>query len=172
MKEKLEFFRIGKIVKTRGLKGDIKVYSHTDDIERFLELEYFYIGKDRDIKYKVERVNIIAPNMVTIKILGYDTIESVQEFIQKYMYVDRENSYKLEDDEMFIVDMIGLKAYTEEGMYLGKLIDVLQYTANDVYVIKSDEGKEYLIPATYEIVPEINIDENRMIIHPIKGLLE
>ena len=172
MADKLEYFKIGKIVTTKGLKGEVKVYSHTDEIERFLDLEYFYIGKDRETKYYIQKANIIADNMVTVKMKDYDTVESVQKFVSKFIYVDRENSYELDDDEMFIVDMIGMDVRTEDGKHIGKLADVLQYTANDVYVVKSDEGKEYLIPATYEIVPEINQEENYMIVNPIPGLLE
>lgn len=171
MENRLEYFKIGKIVTTRGLKGDIKIYSHTDDIERFLDLDYFYIGKDRENKYYIEKSSIIAKNMAVIKIKGYDTVESVQKFISKFMYVDRENSYELEDDEMFIVDMIGMEVRTCEGEIIGTLKDVLQYMANDVYVVKSEDGKEYLIPATYEIVPEINKEENYIIVNPIPGLL-
>ena len=172
MEKKLEYFKIGKIVTTRGLKGEIKVYSHTDEIERFLELEYFYIGKDRETKYYIQKASIIADNMAVIKIKDYDTVESVQKFISKFMFVDRENSYELYDDEMFIVDMIGMEVRTDEGEVIGKLADVLQYTANDVYVVKNHEGKEFLIPATYEIVPEINQEENYMVVKPIPGLLD
>ncbi len=172
MENRLEYFKIGKIVTTRGLKGEIKVYSHTDEIERFLDLEYFYIGKDRDTKYYIERASIIANNMAVIKIKGFDTVESVQKLISKFMFVDRENSYELDDDEMFIVDMIGMEVKTDSGEIIGELVDVLQYTANDVYVVKSKEGKEYLIPAIYEIVPEINQKENYIIVKPIVGLLD
>lgn len=172
MEKKLEYFKIGKIVTTRALKGELKVYSHTDEIERFLDLDYFFIGKDRENKYYIEKASVIASNMAVIKIKGYDTLEAVQKFISQYMFVDRDNSYELEDDEMFIVDMIGMEVRIESGQVIGKLVDVLQYTANDVYLVKSEEGKEYLIPATYEIVPEINIEENYMLVRPIAGLLD
>ena len=172
MDNRLEYFKIGKIVTTRGLKGELKVYSHTDEIERFLDLDYFYIGKDRETKYYIEKASIIADNMAVIKIKGFDTVESVQKLISKFMFVDRENSYKLDEDEMFIVDMIGMEVKTESGDIIGELTDVLQYTANDVYIVKSKEGKEYLIPATYEIVPEINQEENYIIVKPIAGLLD
>lgn len=172
MENKLEYFKIGKIVTTKGLKGELKVYSHTDEIERFLELEYFYLGKDRENKYYIDKVNIIASNMVSIKIRDYNTVEDVQKFVQKFMYIDREDSYELLEDEMFIVDMIGMQVKKEDGTLIGILEDVLQYSANDVYVVKSEDSSEYLIPATYEVVPEINSKENYMIVKPIPGLLD
>lgn len=171
MEDKLEYFKIGKIVTTKGLKGEVKVYSHTDEIERFLDLDYFYLGKDKETKYYIQKANIVASNMVTIKIKDFDTVESVQKFVSKFIYIDRDNSYELDEDEMFIADMIGMEVKSVQGEHIGKLVDVLQYTANDVYVVKSDEGKEYLIPATYEIVPEINEEEKYMVINPIPGLL-
>lgn len=171
MKEALEYFKIGKIVKTKGLKGELKVYSHTDDIERFLDLKKFYIGKDRENKYGLEKVSIISPNMVVVKIKDYNTIESVQAFVNQFMYVDRDETYELDEDEFFIADMIGMEVYTVSDEKIGILVDVLQYTANDVYVVKNEEGKEYLIPATYEIVPKIDMEERRIYINPITGLL-
>ncbi|WP_101773210.1 ribosome maturation factor RimM [Peptostreptococcus faecalis] len=172
MEKKLEYFRIGKIVKTRGLKGELKIYSHTDNMDRFRELDCFYIGEDRDTKYYVEKSNIISGNMATIKMKGFDTIESVQGFIQKFIYVDRGQSYELDEDEMFISDMLGMSVETESGEKIGTLVDVLQYSANDVYVVKSESSKEYLIPATYSIVPVIDKDKNLIIVKPIPGLLD
>lgn len=172
MQGKLEYFKIGKIVTTRGLKGDVKVYSHTDNIERFLELEYFFIDKDKETKYYVEKASIISGNMVVLKIRDFDTIESVQKFIDKFIYIDRDNVYSLDEDEILIVDMIGMDVFTDSGEKIGVLEDVLQYSANDVYIVKSPEGKEYLIPATYEVVPIIDVENKKMVVKPIPGLLD
>ena len=103
---------------------------------------------------------------------GYDTIESVQGLIGKFIFVDRDNSYELDEDELFIADMIGMDVETLEGDRIGKLVDVLQYAANDVYVVKSEDSKEYLIPATYEIVPDIDTKNRLMRVKPIPGLLD
>lgn len=172
MEKTLEYFKIGKIVKTKGLKGELKIYSHTDNIDRFLELEHFYLGKNKDEKLYIEKANIIASNMLVIKIKGYDTIESVQKFVNQFMFVARDNTYELDDDEMFIADMIGMIVKTTDGEDIGTLTEVLQYTANDVYVVKNSDGKEYLIPATYEVVPTIDTENKIIYVNPIKGLLE
>ena len=172
MENKLDYFKIGKIVKTKGLRGEVKVYSHTDNIERFLELDQFYIGKDRNCEYHIEKANIVASNMVTIKIKGFDTIESVQKFVNQYIFVRRDNTYELEEDELFIADMIGMKVLNVDGSEIGNLVEVLQYSANDVYVVKNKEGREFLIPATYEIVPTIDTDKKIIYVDPIPGLLD
>lgn len=171
MENKLTHFKIGQIVKTQGLKGEVRVYSTTDDIYRFDDLNTFYIGKDFNTEYKVERVRYKG-NLVIMKIKGIDTVEMAEKLRGKNVYVSREESRDLEEDEFFIADMIGIKVYTVNDEYVGTLDDVLQYSANDVYVIKGENDKEYLIPAVMKFVPEIDIEEGKMIIDPIKGMLE
>ena len=171
MENKLTHFKIGQIVKTQGLKGEVRVYSTTDDIYRFYDLNTFYIGKDFNTEYKVERVRYKG-NLVIMKIKGIDTVEMAEKLRNKNVYVSREESRDLEEDEFFIADMIGIKVYTVNDEYVGTLDDVLQYSANDVYVIKGEDDKEYLIPAVMKFVPEIDIEEGKMIIDPIKGMLE
>ena len=152
--EKLTHFKIGQIVNTQGLKGEVRVYPFTDDIYRFDDLEEFYLGKDLETKWEVERV------------------KDAERLRNKFMYVSREESRELEEGEFFIADMIGMDVYTLDNTHIGTLKDVLQYAANDVYVINSNEGKEILIPAITKFVPTIDIDERKMIIDPIKGMLD
>ena len=171
MTEKLTVFRIGQIVNTQGLKGEVRVYPFTDDIYRFDDLEEFYLGKDLETKWEVERVRYKG-NMVIMKIKGVDSVEMAERLKTKNLYVSRENSVDLDEDEFLIADLIGLDVFTVAGEKVGTLKDVLQYSANDVYVVKGDNDKEYLIPSTLKFVPEINIEEKKMIIDPIKGMLD
>lgn len=168
----IKYLKIGKIVNTQGLKGEIKVYTLADDIKRFDDLKEFYLDKKE--KLEVEKVRYKG-NMVIMKIKGIDIIEDAEKLRNKFMYVSRENSRKLDEDEFFISDMIGIDAYTVDGDFVGKLKDVLQYSANDVYVIENEvneEKKEYLIPALYRFVPTIDMNEKKMIIDPIKGMID
>jgi 16S rRNA processing protein RimM len=171
MENKLTHFKIGQIVKTQGLRGEVRVYSTTDDIYRFDDLDTFYIGKDFETEYKVERVRYKG-NLVIMKIKGIDTVEVAEKLRSKNIYVSREESRELEEDEFFIADMIGMDVYTIDNKHVGTLKDVLQYSANDVYVIEGEENKEYLIPAVMKFVPEIDMEERKMIIDPIKGMLD
>lgn len=95
-----------------------------------------------------------------------------EKIVNKNIYVSREESKELDEDEFFIADMIGIDVYTVDNKHVGVLDDVLQYAANDVYVIKGEDNKEYLIPAVMKFVPEIDIEERKMIIDPIKGMLD
>ena len=169
--EKLTHFKIGQIVSTQGLKGEVRVYSYTDDIERYDDLKTFYLGKDLETKWVVEKVRYKG-NMVIMKIKGIDTVEEAEKLRNKFMYISREESKDLEDGEFFIADMIGIDVETVDGQHVGTLSEVLQYAANDVYVIKGEEDKEYLIPALIKFVPTIDMKERKMIIDPIKGMLD
>ena len=145
MTEKLTVFRIGQIVNTQGLKGEVRVYPYTDDINRFDELEYFYIDKNLNNKYEVERVRYKG-NMVIMKIKDIDSIELAEKLKTKNMYIGREQGRELDEGEFFVSDLIGLDVFTVDGEKVGVLKDVLQHAINDVYVVSSGE-KEYLIPS-------------------------
>ena len=124
MTEKLTVFRIGQIVNTQGLKGEVRVYPFTDDIYRFDDLEEFYLGKDLETKWEVERVRYKG-NMVIMKIKGVDSVEMAERLKTKNLYVSRENSVDLDEDEFFIADLIGLDVFTVAGEKVGTLKDVL-----------------------------------------------
>lgn len=166
----LEYFKIGQIVKVQGLKGDMRVYPLTNYKERFEEIDWVYISDDTETKYEIEKVRYKG-NVVILKIKGIDTINDAEKLIKKYLKIPRENARELEDDEYFISDLIGIKAYTVDGEYVGVLNDVLQTGANDVYLIKNDENKEILIPAIKKFVPELSIEDKKMIIDPIEGMM-
>ena len=170
MTEKLTVFRIGQIVNTQGLKGEVRVYPYTDDINRFDELEYFYIDKNLNNKYEVERVRYKG-NMFIMKIKYIDSIELAEKLKTKNMYIGREQGRELDEGEFFVSDLIGLDVFTVDGEKVGVLKDVLQHAINDVYVVSSGE-KEYLIPSIEKFVPTIDLDQNKMIIDPIKGMLD
>ena len=170
MSNKLTHFKVGKIVNTQGLKGEVRVYPFTDDINRFDELDVFYLDKDFNTKWNVERVRYKG-NLVIMKIKDIDSIEKAERLRDKFIYVSREDGRELEEEEYFIADMIGLDVFTVDGEKVGVLKEVLQYAANDVYVVKGEE-KEYLIPATMKFVPTIDMNERKMIIDPIKGMLD
>ena len=170
MTEKLTGFRIGQIVNTQGLKGEVRFYPYTDDINRFDELEYFYIDKNLNNKYEVERVRYKG-NMVIMKIKDIDSIELAEKLKTKNMYIGREQGRELDEGEFFVSDLIGLDVFTVDGEKVGVLKDVLQHAINDVYVVSSGE-KEYLIPSIEKFVPTIDLDQNKMIIDPIKGMLD
>ena len=163
--------RIGQIVNTHGLKGDMKVYPFTDYPERFEEVEYLYMENQGDKKYLIENVRY-QRNMVLLKLKGIDTIEEAESLRDINLYIDDSNLRELDEDEHMISDLIGLNVYLEDLTPVGTIVNVLKYIANDVYVIRGIEDQEYLIPALKQFVPVVDIENGKIIITPIKGMID
>lgn len=155
------FLKVGKIVNTHGLKGEMKVIPLTDDPRRFNKLKYVLIdGKEVSVegcKYQKDRV--------IVKLKGIDRIEDAERMKEKFMEVPRENAVELEEDCYFLSDLRECTVFDTTGKEVGKIYDVLQTKNNDVYWIKSP--KEILIPVLKEIVLDIIIDERKIVIRPV-----
>ena len=109
--------------------------------------------------------------MVILKFKEFQNINEVERFRGKSLYVTRENAVKLQKDEYFIADMIGMRVVSTEGEELGTLTDVLQTGANDVYVVEDAKGEEILLPAIRECILDVDVEKNVMTIHLMKGLI-
>ncbi|MBQ3114949.1 MAG: 16S rRNA processing protein RimM [Clostridia bacterium] len=148
---------IGKIVNTHGLKGEMKLAPWCDGFDFFKQIKTVYINeKQYEITNSREQKNLFI-----IKLSGVNSIDDTPEFINKVVFAKKSSLPKLPENTYFIVDLIGLCVYNN-GELVGKVDEVLQLKANDVYVVKSDDGKEILVPAIKEIVKGINIDSNRI----------
>lgn len=165
-----EFFRIGVITRTHGLRGEVKVYPTSDEPQRFKDLKECIIDTGRQKIPVVAEKTRFQSGMVIVKFKDYDTIEAVEAFKGKDLLVDREHAVPLEDGENYISDLIDLEVVSDEGNKIGRLYDVLQTGANDVYVVKKDDGKEVLIPVTRDFVTDVNLEEGRITVHLIPGL--
>ena len=156
-----DILRVGKIVNTHGLKGEVKVIPLTDDPKRYNELDFVIIdGIERKIqgcKYQKDRV--------IVKIEGINTIEEAEKYKNKYMEIPREFAVPLEEDTYYIADIIGCSVYDTNGKALGEVYDVIQTKNNDVYWIR--KPKELLIPVLLEIVTDIDIEGKKITIKPV-----
>lgn len=163
--------QIGVITQTHGLRGEVKVFPTTDDAGRFNDLKEVIMddGKGRQT-VTIESVRFFKKYAI-IKFKGFDSIEAVEKYKSAKLLVSRENAVKLQDDEYFIADMLGMQVKTEDGSLFGTLKDVLTTGANDVYVIETTEGKEALLPAIKECILNIDIEEAVMTVHIMEGLL-
>ncbi|MGO1367895.1 MAG: ribosome maturation factor RimM [Senegalia sp. (in: firmicutes)] len=159
--------KVGKIINTHGLKGELKILALTDDENRFEDLNEIYI---EDTKYTIEKVRY-KKNFPMIKFKEFSDINEVLKFKDKYIYIDEKDLVELEKDSYFIFQIKGLMVKTVDGLEIGIVKDVLSPGANDVYVVDGKE-KDHLIPAVKEFIKDINLDEGHIIIKPIEGLLE
>ncbi len=166
-----EMLEIGQIINTFGIKGFVKVIPFTDDIKRFDNLEKVYVKTKKEIKeYEIEEVKY-HKNMVLIKFKGINKLEEANLLRESYLKIDRKDSIPLEEDAYFIVDLIGLEVYTEEGVLLGRLEDIFNTGSNDIYVVKDELGKQVLLPAIAEVIKEISVENKKIIVHLLKGLV-
>src|SRR5665647_739673 len=142
-----DFMSVGKIGKTHGLKGEVKVFSLTDSLERFKTLKSVYI--DGEIR-KVEGCKLQHDRAI-LKIEGIDSIEQAELYRNKYLMVKREDAVELPEDSYYVADLMECNVYDDTGEELGKVFDVLHTPGNDVYWVKGD-NKEVLIPVLKDIV--------------------
>lgn len=166
-----KYLEIGQIVNTFGIKGMVKVKPFTDDITRFDRLKKVYIEKKAVKKeYEIEEVKY-HKDMVLIKFKGIENPEQANLLRDMYLLVDREEEQPLEEGTYYIVDMIGIDVYTEEGELLGKLEDIFNTGSNDIYVVKDELGKQILLPAISDVIKQIDMENRKMIVHLISGLI-
>ena len=165
---KKEFLEAGKIVTTHGIRGEVKIMPYTDTPELLSEFDRLFIGKDKK-ELVIERARVFK-NMVIAKIQGIDTPEDAEKYRNKILFMHRDD-LELDEDTYFIQDLIGMEVKdADTGFLYGKIKDVMQTGANDVYVIEGE--KEYLIPAIPEVITDTDVDGNLMLIRPLEGLFE
>jgi 16S rRNA processing protein RimM len=169
-----DLYQVGAITQTHGIKGEVKVFPLTDDIERFKNMKHLLLdgGKDGYIELEVENVRP-QKNLVILKFKGIDNINDIEKYKGRGLYVTKDNRVDLEADEYFIADLIGVKVYldTDETNELGEITDVLQTGANDVYEVEMSNGGSVLIPAIKDCILSVDMENNKMIIHLLDGLL-
>ena len=168
MKKKLE---VGQIVNTFGIKGFVKVYPYVNDVTRFNNLKYVYAkSKKEEKKLEIEEVKY-QKNMVLLKFKGVETVEEAEKLRNNYLEIDRSDAIPLEEGEFFIADLIGLKVFLDTGEELGILEDIYKTGSKDIYVVKDKLGKSYLLPYIDEVIKKIDLDNSKIIVHIIEGLI-
>ena len=155
-----ELFRVGVISNTHGIRGEVKVYPTTDNVRRFDDLKEVILDTGK------EQLNL---HVTSVK---FDNINDIIPYKGMNLLVTRENAIPLEEGEYYIADIIGSKVITDEDKILGTLTDVLQTGANDVYVVKTKDGKEVLLPSIEECILDRDIENKIVKVHIMKGLLD
>ena len=166
-----DLLQVGGIATTHGVHGEVKVFPMTDDVNRFKTLKSVILKyKNENIVLEISSVKFFK-NMVILGFKGYDNINDIEKYKGCGLYVTREDAVRLEEGEYFRADLLDLDVYDEGIRKIGVLTDIIETGANDVYVISLDDGRELLLPNTEECVLSIDLDDNRMDIHILDGLL-
>ena len=161
---------VGQIVNTYGIKGFVKVNPLVDNNNQFKSFKIIYIQEKKNVKeLYIEEVKF-SKNLVLLKFKGIETIEQAEELRNMYIQAKR-SDIKLEKGAHFIVDLIGLEVYTEEGELIGILKEVLQPGANDVYIVEDKAKKEILLPVIPDVIKKVDIENKKVIVKLIEGLI-
>jgi 16S rRNA processing protein RimM len=163
---------VGKIIGAQGIRGQLKVYSYSGNLDSLLAAHTVALkspgGDVRDFELKS-----VAPHAGKI-ILGlkdFTDINQVLGFVGNEICLLRSQLPEPEEDEYYWRDLLGLEVVTTAGKLLGPIVDIFETGSNDVYVVKGAE-REYLIPAVAAVISSVDLESGRMVITPLEGLLD
>ena len=163
------YLAVGRIIRPRGIRGELKVEILTEDPARFKQLEMVYVGP-LFLPYRVERARL-HQGTVLLKLVGCDDRNAAEALRDLLVQVAMEDALPLEEGEYWVHQILGLEVWTTKGDLLGVVREVLETGANDVYLVRDRSGSQVLIPALKSVVLEINLDAGRMLVELPEGLV-
>ncbi|MHC0037189.1 ribosome maturation factor RimM [Pseudoneobacillus sp. C159] len=170
----VNWFNVGKIVNTHGIRGEVRVISRTDFAnERYKVGNTLYLFLDEkndplELKVASHRNH---KNFDLLTFEGHENINHVEKFKGGILRIPESQLSTLEENEFYFHEIIGCEVFTLEGEEIGKIKEILTPGANDVWVIKNKSGKEILIPYIEQVVKEIDVKNKKVLIDPMEGLL-
>lgn len=164
------YFVIGNIVNTQGIKGEVRVMPSVDDIERFKLLDHVFVERRGNInEYEIENVRF-HKQFVLLKFKGIDNMTDAEKLKGSLVKITEDMALPCDEDEYYIRDLYDMEVVTEDGEKLGVISDVIFTGANDVYAVKPDEGKEILIPAIKDCIINVDVENKIMTVRLLEGL--
>lgn len=164
----MESILIGKIVNTHGIKGEVKVYPYTDDIDNLSKIKEVFFDKKLNDKHKVKSCKI-QKNMLIMKLESVNIVEEAAKLKDTNLYIIKEDISDMEDT-YYVEDLIGMDVIDEKDVVIGTITYVFNTGANDVYEIKSSDNKEIYIPAIKDVVKKVDVKNKKMYIEMMEGL--
>lgn len=166
-----EYFEIGQIVNTFGIKGEVKVNPFTDDIEQFERLKSILVEKNKKLlEVEIENVRN-QKHLVILKLKNIEDMNTAEKYKGCYIKIHRKDARKLPDGTYFIADIIGSEVITDDGQKLGKVDDIYNTGSNDIYVVKDELGKQILLPGIKDVILDIDIEKQVVTVHLLEGLI-
>jgi 16S rRNA processing protein RimM len=163
---------IGYVIRAHGLTGLLRIVSYAQSKETFLQAGSVFLKTGRNEMHEAKVVSIQPHrSWYLLRLLGLDSVEQVEIFEGAEILIRKNSLAKTDEDEFFWYELLGLEVYLTTGEFLGVLKEIFPTGSNDVYVVEN-QGKEFLIPAIFQVVKEIDIPRNRMVISPMEGLLD
>ena len=165
------YLQVGRIVSTHGVRGEMRVQPWCDGPDYLCRFSTLYFDADGR---EGRAVRACRPhgNVTLLTLEGVDSLEAANALRGRILYMDRTEA-GLGEDEWFIEDLLGCQVIdAENGKVYGKLTEVSQTGANDVWHIRGADGREYLIPAIPDVVRDVVPEEEKITITPLKGIFD
>lgn len=169
------YFEIGVVAGTHGIRGNLKVFPTTSEPNRFSKLKEVVVElRGRESVHKIESV-AYHKQFVLLKLSGIDDMTEAEKYKRARILIDEKFAIPLGKDEYYTRDLYDMEVFTEEGELLGIIDDVIETGANDVYSVKNvseKESKNILIPAIKQCILNVDVENNKMIVRLLEGLRE
>jgi 16S rRNA processing protein RimM len=167
----MDMVRVGEICGTYGYRGEVKVVPMTDFPERFQGLSKIGVMNQSGVRW-MEIESLRNHNQfIVMKLKGIDAKEEAALLTRSFLVVDESEVYPLPEGTYYIFQLIGLEVWDQEKGSLGRLTEVLETGANDVYVVRGEKYGEVLIPAIQDVVLSVNLETNKMEVRLLPGLV-
>lgn len=160
-----ERLAIGVIAAPHGTRGEVRMQIWTHFPEHIQELNSIFLDDEEEPRRL--RQARVQKGMAILSIQGIRSRDEADRLRGIVVRIAREQASPLEEGEYYHFELIGIEVFTEDGTRVGTLDDIIETGANDVYVVKDDEGNEHLFPALNEVIPEIDLENQRMIVRPL-----
>lgn len=164
------FLAIGRVSRPHGVRGEVRVELLTDSPERFKVLQAVYVGEASPRRVAVDSVRILQ-DAVLLKLDGYPSRTEAEQLRGELLLVPESEAVPLEEGEYFLYQLVGLAVYSIGGTYVGRLTEVLETGANNVFVVDGSSG-QHLLPDIPAVIKDIDIEGGRLIITPMPGLID
>ena len=155
------YLMIGEVLKPQGIKGEVKIKPYAANHDDFRRWKTLYVKQGESYQPVKIKCNRVHEGFVYATLGECASMEDAEKFRAVQLYVDRPHANPLEEDEVYISDLIGCEGIDEDGKSIGELTDVLQHGMVDVYVFKM-KGKSVMAPALKAVFPTVNVAEKRI----------
>ena len=162
---------VGKVIRPHGKGGLLRIRSYARSEASFLDAGTVFL---RPVSGKIHEFRVTSvkshKNAFLMRLKNLGSKEEAVQYKGAEILISKETLVR-EEDECFWYELLGLKVYLDTGDYLGSVSYIISAGSNDVYVVREGE-KEIFIPATHEVVKEIDLKNEKMIISALEGLLD
>lgn len=167
----IHYLAIGRVVRAHGIRGELSVTVLTDFPERFQETEWVYVGNESEAQpYRIEKHRWHKKN-VLLTLDGVINRTQAEQLRGQLIQIPIEEAMPLADGDYYRYQFVNVQVVTTKGDSLGRIVDIIETGANDVFIIKNEAQQEILLPFIPDVVKEIDLEQDRVVVELIEGLI-